>query len=77
MTYMDVVNRQVVFSVNSAVANRTKRDAGGDLEGVSRVDDEDPVAVTEERQLLVELCLPVGGGLLAEGGGDEKQKGRE
>jgi hypothetical protein len=33
--------------------------------------------VTEERQLLVELCLSVGGGLLAEGGGDEKQKGRE
>jgi hypothetical protein len=33
--------------------------------------------VTEERQLLVELCLPVGGGLLTEGGGGEKEKGGE
>ena len=31
--------------------------------------------MTEERKLLVELCLPVGGGLLAEAGGGEKEKG--
>jgi len=39
-------------------------DSGRDLERVGGVDDEYPVAVAKEQELLRELCMPVGSGNL-------------
>ena len=52
--------------------------AGGGLEGIGGIDDEDPVAMAEEGELLIDFGLPGGGsGALGLGDGWEGEKDGE